>query len=354
MTESEALEILDLSSTATKEEQQSAFYNLRAGLSEQTKIAPTPMLRERFTKRLSKVYEAQRVLGLKFSEEDPNGIDPFFGDTAERPVENNLPTTDDGKNNLPARENMSLSEDLAKEKSKEEVSAKEWVTETSNAMNEAKFREALKTAVGRGKGKISDAVEEILTLKQLQLDIPETRAIELRKEVIGEYDRMTGSTSSEVETPRTEKPTTPPTPTQETQPEQRIIEEKIPQKDTGTVEQTYQDVPAMTKSSFLDKTTIFRGVFALGALAVLIFGIMSVKDPKGESMMESSVSEAECAPVVQVMFENFSELAPEGDIDKEKMVLIPMLQKECQSGKYELSCLSNVKSIAELRVCKKN
>ena len=120
MTESEALEILDLSSTATKEEQQSAFYNLRAGLSEQTKIAPTPMLRERFTKRLSKVYEAQRVLSLKFSEEDPHGSDPLFGDTAERPVENNLPTTDDGKNNLPARENTPEKKELEREPEKKE------------------------------------------------------------------------------------------------------------------------------------------------------------------------------------------------------------------------------------------
>jgi small lipoprotein (TIGR04454 family) len=31
-----------------------------------------------------------------------------------------------------------------------------------------------------------------------------------------------------------------------------------------------------------------------------------------------------------------------------------MLQKECQSGKYELQCLAGAKSIQELQLCKKN
>jgi len=68
---------------------------------------------------------------------------------------------------------------------------------------------------------------------------------------------------------------------------------------------------------------------------------------------DNSVSEAECTPVVQSMFDNFSKAAPEGDIEKAKMMLVPMLQKECQSGKYNLDCLKNSKTITELQLCKK-
>ena len=68
---------------------------------------------------------------------------------------------------------------------------------------------------------------------------------------------------------------------------------------------------------------------------------------------DNSVSEAECTPVVQSMFDNFSKAAPEGDMEKAKMMLLPMLQKECQSGKYGLDCLKNSKTIAELQLCKK-
>lgn len=88
-----------------------------------------------------------------------------------------------------------------------------------------------------------------------------------------------------------------------------------------------------------------KKILVLAAFAAILFTV---------TCKDTSVSEAECTPVVQAMFENFSKLAPEGDIDKAKMVLIPMLQKECQSGKYELSCLSSAKSIQELQLCKKN
>jgi small lipoprotein (TIGR04454 family) len=88
-----------------------------------------------------------------------------------------------------------------------------------------------------------------------------------------------------------------------------------------------------------------KNLLVLAAFAALLFTV---------NCKDNSVSEAECTPVVQTMFENFSKLAPEGDIEKAKMVLIPMLQKECQSGKYELQCLAGAKSIQELQLCKKN
>lgn len=68
---------------------------------------------------------------------------------------------------------------------------------------------------------------------------------------------------------------------------------------------------------------------------------------------DTSISEAECSPVVDTMFENFKTAMPEGEADKAKVVLLPMLQKECQSGKYKLDCLQTAKTLPELQLCKK-
>jgi len=67
-------------------------------------------------------------------------------------------------------------------------------------------------------------------------------------------------------------------------------------------------------------------------------------------------SSAECEPVINQMLVNFTkDLQPE-EVDKLatlKSQLLPMLQKECMSGKYELECLKNATNIASLQVCKK-
>jgi small lipoprotein (TIGR04454 family) len=70
----------------------------------------------------------------------------------------------------------------------------------------------------------------------------------------------------------------------------------------------------------------------------------------------NSVSSAECAPVVQAMMENMSSavegVSPE-EQEKGKAMLLPVFQKECESGKYDLECLKTAKSIAALQTCKK-
>lgn len=69
---------------------------------------------------------------------------------------------------------------------------------------------------------------------------------------------------------------------------------------------------------------------------------------------DNSVSEAECTPVVQSMIDNLSKAIPDmKDLEKTKMMLVPMFQKECQSGKYNLDCLKNVKNLQEVQTCKK-
>lgn len=68
---------------------------------------------------------------------------------------------------------------------------------------------------------------------------------------------------------------------------------------------------------------------------------------------DNSVSEAECTPVINSMLENFAKAAPEGDLEKIKVAIVPALQKECQSGKYNLDCLKNAKTPVELQSCKK-
>jgi small lipoprotein (TIGR04454 family) len=86
----------------------------------------------------------------------------------------------------------------------------------------------------------------------------------------------------------------------------------------------------------------------LASISVLLvlLGLLNCKD--------NSVSEAECTPVVQSMFDTFAKATPnESDLEKSKMMLMPMLMKECQSGKYNLECLQNSKNITEIQTCKK-
>lgn len=73
----------------------------------------------------------------------------------------------------------------------------------------------------------------------------------------------------------------------------------------------------------------------------------------------SSVSSAECEPIVNKLFENVSkELAKEKPEEAEKIsmlkaTLLPTIQKECMSGKYNLDCLGKANNIAALQACKK-
>ncbi len=71
---------------------------------------------------------------------------------------------------------------------------------------------------------------------------------------------------------------------------------------------------------------------------------------------DKSVSSAECTPIVQSMLENFSSMAANAtdeEKEKTKMMLTPVLQKECESGKYDLNCLKSAKTLPELQTCKK-
>ncbi|HMV81259.1 MAG TPA: TIGR04454 family lipoprotein [Leptospiraceae bacterium] len=67
-----------------------------------------------------------------------------------------------------------------------------------------------------------------------------------------------------------------------------------------------------------------------------------------------SISPAECTPVVESMIENFKKMNPDkaDEFDKQKLMILPALQKECESGKYKLDCLKNVKDYLALQSCK--
>ncbi len=70
----------------------------------------------------------------------------------------------------------------------------------------------------------------------------------------------------------------------------------------------------------------------------------------------SSVSSAECEPIVNKLIENImKEMKPE-EVEKFSMLkatMVPSIQKECMSGKYNLDCLSKASNIAALQACKK-
>ncbi|HNI99860.1 MAG TPA: TIGR04454 family lipoprotein, partial [Leptospiraceae bacterium] len=68
-----------------------------------------------------------------------------------------------------------------------------------------------------------------------------------------------------------------------------------------------------------------------------------------------SISPAECTPVVESMIENFKKLNPDKaeEFEKNKLMIVPALQKECESGKFDLTCLKNAKDPIAIQSCKK-
>lgn len=60
--------------------------------------------------------------------------------------------------------------------------------------------------------------------------------------------------------------------------------------------------------------------------------------------------------IVESMLGNISSVltdkSPE-EIQQLKNVTRPVLQKECESGKYDLECLKTAKSVEQLQTCKK-
>lgn len=93
---------------------------------------------------------------------------------------------------------------------------------------------------------------------------------------------------------------------------------------------------------FLKDKSMKKSILLLAILPFLIFG----------NCKDKSISEAECTPVVNTMFENIKAAVPSGDeIERNKVMLIATLQKECQSGKFNLDCLKNAKSITEIPLC---
>ncbi|EMM71538.1 putative lipoprotein [Leptospira weilii str. 2006001855] len=85
----------------------------------------------------------------------------------------------------------------------------------------------------------------------------------------------------------------------------------------------------------------------LGALTVLS---LTVACPG------SKYSAEECAPIVDEMLTNLTAgQKPEdaASIATMKATLVPVLQKECMSGKFDLTCLKSAKSIPAIQACKK-
>lgn len=83
----------------------------------------------------------------------------------------------------------------------------------------------------------------------------------------------------------------------------------------------------------------------------LIFLSLLILNCKGKS-----VSAEECSPVVEAMLGNFSSVLadkPQEEVQQMLNLTRPILQKECESGKYNLECLKTAKSIEQLQTCKK-
>ena len=72
------------------------------------------------------------------------------------------------------------------------------------------------------------------------------------------------------------------------------------------------------------------------------------------SCSQNKVSAEECESVVEELSKNLLDNLSEEEKTKWntlKSNMIPVLEKECRSGKYELSCLRNAKDPLSLRSC---
>lgn len=84
-------------------------------------------------------------------------------------------------------------------------------------------------------------------------------------------------------------------------------------------------------------------------ISLIVLGLLTL-NCKGKS-----VSAEECNPVVESMLQNFSSLLTDKSPEEVQQMINmtrPVLQKECESGKYKLDCLKTAKSLEELQTCK--
>lgn len=63
----------------------------------------------------------------------------------------------------------------------------------------------------------------------------------------------------------------------------------------------------------------------------------------------------DCNKVMNTVYENMKKdnLENAEEIEKKREMIFPALMRECESRKYNLECLMNAKSIAEISQCKK-
>ncbi|MCB1193368.1 MAG: TIGR04454 family lipoprotein [Leptospiraceae bacterium] len=99
------------------------------------------------------------------------------------------------------------------------------------------------------------------------------------------------------------------------------------------------------------RLTIFSMILSLSILAINCKGV--------------KVSSAECEPIVKKIIETFEKQAitenateeeisqKKAEFDVQKQAILPMLEKECMSGKYDLKCLESIQNIATIQTCKK-
>ena len=69
---------------------------------------------------------------------------------------------------------------------------------------------------------------------------------------------------------------------------------------------------------------------------------------------QNKYSPAECEPVVQQLVDNLSKDLSEKEQSKLnalKSNMMPVLEKECMSGKYELECLKAAKNPLAIQAC---
>lgn len=64
----------------------------------------------------------------------------------------------------------------------------------------------------------------------------------------------------------------------------------------------------------------------------------------------------ECKPVMVKLLEAESQIAPPDQLEQVKSLessLLPMMEKECMSGDYELECLKQASSFESVQSCRK-
>ncbi len=80
-----------------------------------------------------------------------------------------------------------------------------------------------------------------------------------------------------------------------------------------------------------------------------------IENPSKNQEIDDKLLKQKCSKITESIIDSYDKLnksATEEEKYKSRLMLTPVLNKECESGKYDLECLSSVNSVLKYKDCK--